>query len=290
MTAATLAVAVAACGGDGTNVPSAADDDRIHIASFNFEESQLVAELYAQVLEGAGLPVKRVPALGPREVVAPALQEGLVDLVPEYVGSAATYFEAATNDTSGLADALAERGLVMLEPAQAADVNVFVVTDATARTYDLANISDLADVAAGLRIGGPVECPDRPYCLAGLQGTYGLAFAEFVPHLTLAVTAEALLRDEVDVGVMFSTAAELTSGPFVVLDDDGGLQPPENIVPVTRRATIERWGPEFVGALDDLSRALTTPALQQMNRRVEVGAPVDDTAAAWLLSVGLPAG
>ena len=167
---------------------------------------------------------------------------------------------------------------------------MFVVTETTARVRDLATISDLADVAAGLRIGGPVECPDRPYCLEGIKSTYGFSFAEFVPHRSLAITAEALLRDEVDVGVMFSTAAELTSGPFVVLDDDRGLQPPENIVPVARRVTVERWGPEFVAALDDLSRALTTSALQQMNRRVDVGAPVDETAAAWLYSVGLPAG
>jgi len=291
LTAAALAVAIAACGGGGdTGVPGTAESDRLRVASFDFEESRLVAELYAQVLEGAGFPVERLEAVGQREVVAPALEQGLVDLVPEYVGSAATHFGAATIDAPGLAAALAERDLEMLEPAEAEDVNVFVVTETTALAGDLATLSDLSDVAAGLRIGGPVECPDRPYCLAGLHTTYGLTFAEFVAHRTLAVTAEALLRDEVDVGVMFSTAAELTSGPFVVLEDDRGLQPPENIVPVARRATVERWGPEFVAALDELSRALSTTALQQMNRRVEVGAPVDDTAAAWLLSVGLPAG
>jgi osmoprotectant transport system substrate-binding protein len=288
--AAVLAATIAACGGDDTAAPGTTDGDRLRIASFDFEESRLVAELYAQVLEAAGVEVERLDAVGPREVIAPALEKGLIDLVPEYVGSAATHFEAATIDAPGLAAVLADRGLVVLEPAKAEDVNVFVVTETTAHANDLATISDLADVAAGFRIGGPVECPDRPYCLAGLDSTYGLTFAEFVPHRTLAVTAEALLRDEVDVGVMFSTAAELTSGAFVVLGDDRGLQPPENIVPVARRVTVERWGPEFVAALDDLSRALTTSALQQMNRRVDVGAPIDDVAAAWLYSVGLPAG
>jgi osmoprotectant transport system substrate-binding protein len=288
--AAALAVTLAACGGTGTDQPGTADSDRIRIASFDFEESRLVAELYAQQLESAGFEVDRVGVVGPREVVAPALEQGHFDLVPEYVGSAATHFGAATIDTPGLAAALEERDLVILDAAPAEDVNVFVVTEATASAHDLVAISDLAGVAAGFRIGGPVECPDRPYCLAGLHATYGLTFAEFVPHRTLAVTAEALRRAEVDVGVMFSTAGELTSGAFVVLDDDRDLQPPENIVPVARRATVERWGTEFVAALDSLSRAITVTALQQMNRRVEVGAPVADAAAAWLLSVDLPAG
>ncbi len=287
---AAFVLMIAACGGEDAGVSEPAVSDRIRIGSFDFDESRLVAELYAQVLEGADLPVERLGAIGPREVVAPALEGGLIDLVPEYVGSAATHFGAASVDVSGLATALAARDLVAFEPASAEDVNVFVVTDETAREHGLVTLSDLVRVAATFRIGGPVECPDRPHCLAGLQATYGLAFAEFVPNRTLTVTAEALVRDEIEVGVMFSTAAELESGPFVVLEDDRGLQPPENIVPVVRREAADRWGSDFVGALGALSGVLTTPALRQMNERVELGAAVEDTAAAWLLSVGLPAG
>ena len=117
LTAAVLALTVAACGGDDAGVPGTADIDRIRIASFDFEESQLVAELYAQVLLRAGFQVERLGAVGPREVVAPALEAGLIDLVPEYLGSAATHFGATTVDASGLAAVLAERGLVVLEPA-----------------------------------------------------------------------------------------------------------------------------------------------------------------------------
>jgi osmoprotectant transport system substrate-binding protein len=166
-------------------------------------------------------------------------------------------------------------------------VNVFVVTETTARRHQLTTLSDLADVAAGFKLGGPVECPDRPYCLAGLEAAYGLSFAEFVPNRSLAITAEALIREEVDVGVMFSTAAELTSGPFVVLADDRRLQPAENVVPVVRDAVIDRWGPRLTDTLDGLSRLLTTEQLQAMNRRIRDDESIEAVAASWLREVGI---
>jgi osmoprotectant transport system substrate-binding protein len=243
--------------------------------------------LYAQSLEEQGVDVVRLGAGGPREVVAPALEQGQIDLVPEYLGTASSYFGAVTDDVTGLAAALDVRGLQLLEPAPAEDVNVFVVTDATATDHGLVKISDLAPVASSFVLGGPVECPDRPLCLAGLQMTYGLDFAGFAPNRNLAITAEALIRGEVDVGVMFSTAAELTSGTFVVLIDDRDLQPAENIVPVVRQATVDRWGAAVTGILDRLSRVLTTEELQAMNRRVQDDEPIATVAAAWLRSVGL---
>ncbi len=148
-------------------------------------------------------------------------------------------------------------------------------------------LSDLRGPDSGLRFGGPVECPDRPLCLAGLASTYGLEYSEFVPQRSLAVTTEALIRGEIDVGVMFSTAAELSAGTFVVLEDDRSLQPPENLMAVARQAAIDRWGPGMVDTLESVSRVLTTDELQGMNRRVADGEPVALVAAAWLESVGL---
>ena len=68
--------------------PSAVDDDAITVASFDFAESRVLAELYAQALEGRGLQVRRAIGIGPRELVGPALALGLVELVPEYAGTA----------------------------------------------------------------------------------------------------------------------------------------------------------------------------------------------------------
>ena len=297
MAAALAAVVTTGCGGnddDGSGdgarddgAPIGAVADAVRIASFDFEESRLIAELYAQALEGGGIDVVRLGAIGPREVVAPALEQGQIDVVPEYVGTAAQHFGATTDDLRGLRAALRPRDLRALQPAPAQDVNVFVVTETTAREHRLTTVGDLATVAAGFRIGGPVECPGRPLCLGGLDAVYGLTFAEFVPHRNLAITAEALLRDEVEVGVMFSTSPEVTSGPFVILDDDRGLQPADNIVPVITVAAAERWDPELPDILNWLSHSLTTAELQAMNRRAQNGEPLPDIAASWLRSISL---
>ena len=259
----------------------------MRVASFDFAESELLGELYAQVVEAQDLPVVRLGAVGPREVVAPALEGGVIDLVPEYLGTAAGHFGAADLDGPGLAEAIEPRGLVALTPSSAEDVNVFVVTAALADQRMLTQLSDLAAVASTARFGGPVECPERDLCLLGLAETYGLTFAEFVPQQSLAVTAEALRQGEIDIGLMFSTSAELDPREFVALLDDRGLQPPENIVPLVRADAVERWGDALPDSLDDLSRLLTTEELREMNRRVADGEPVAVVAASWLAATGL---
>src|SRR5438034_1743307 len=63
-------------------------DDAVTVASFDFPESVLLAEIYAHAMEAGGFKVKRAMNLGPRELVEPSLQRGLVEFVPEYLGTA----------------------------------------------------------------------------------------------------------------------------------------------------------------------------------------------------------
>ena len=115
--------------------------------------------------------------------------DGLVQLVPEYAGSALEFFSlgrlSATSDAGAanraLAGSVAGRGLVAARPAPAQDANAIVVTAATAARYRLRSIADLARVAPRLVFGGPPECPERAYCLPGLQRAYGLRFKAFIP-------------------------------------------------------------------------------------------------------------
>jgi osmoprotectant transport system substrate-binding protein len=280
----TLAVSSVGCGGGGDPSDGAPP---VRLGAFDFAESEVLADVYALALEAAGLPVERLGSIGPREVVAPALERGLVDVVPEYLGTAAAYFGAVDDDVAALAAVLEPRGLVPLTPSPAEDSNVLVVIAARADERGWSDISDLRTEAPTLRLGGPVECPDRPLCLVGLRETYGLGFARFVPQRTLAVTAEALRRDEIDVGVMFSTAAELADDRFVVLEDDLGLQPDENVVPLVSREVLERWGDDLVAPLEAVSAALTTEAVREMNRQVDAGTSAAEAAAAWLRSAGV---
>ncbi len=261
----------------------------LRVAHFDFAESELLAELYTQALADDGVPVRQITTTGPREILGPAILQGQLDLLPEYLGTATGYFGTgdAPDDPITLDDLqrrLEPDGLTALAPAPATNTNVFVVL---ADSGLGPRISDLADAAPTLRFGGLPECRDRPLCLAGLDEHYGLRFAEFVPLTSLAVTAEALRRDEIDVGLMFSTDAEITE-EFVVLRDDLDLQPPENVVPVIRTDSLTRWGATTVrAALDGVSSALTTFELRALNRRVAAGDDIEVVAAEWLSSHSL---
>jgi osmoprotectant transport system substrate-binding protein len=142
----------------------------ITVGSFDFPESVLLAHLYAEALSARGYPARVLPDRGSRELVEPALMTGLVQLVPEYTGSALEFVSLgrahATADVAATASVLASwmaaRGIVTGRPAAAQDTNAIVVTGATASRYRLRTISDLARAAPGLVFGGPPECPERP--------------------------------------------------------------------------------------------------------------------------------
>ena len=288
-----IIVGLAACGGGGDDVAAPDPADGIRIASFDFAESVLLAEMYAQVIESTGVPVVRLGAIGPREIIAPAMELGHIDLIPEYLGSALQH-AGATEPESDTDLALAElnarlvrRGLRALAAAPAQNRNVFAVTAEVAEQYGIEDVSHLAPLASQLRVGGLPECPDRPLCLAGLETVYGLTFAEFVPQPDLRFTAEAMRRAEIDVGLMFSTASELVAFDLFVLVDDRQMQPAENIVPIARIDALGRWGPAVARQLNSVSAQLSTRQLRILNVRVDNEESAERVARDWLIGRGL---
>ena len=151
------------------------------VGSASFPESEVVAELYTQALRGAGIEAVHTHELGFREVYLPALEDGDVDVVPEFVGSLLTHLGGEpTSELDPSLDALtaaaAERDIVLLDPAPAQSQNGFYVRAADADTLGLATVSDLTTVDRPLIFGGPAECPERPLCLVGLREVYELEF------------------------------------------------------------------------------------------------------------------
>jgi osmoprotectant transport system substrate-binding protein len=306
--AACLAVGLAGTGCTAAGVPDAvpaasavagtgADRPVIVIGSFDFPESVILADLYADALADRGFPVRVLPDLGPREIVDPALMAGLIQLVPEYTGSAlefaslgrvqATASVPAT--AAALAAAVGGRGLILGRPAVAQDGNAIVVTAATAARYRLGTISSLAAVANRLVFGGPPECAERAYCLPGLRLTYGLRFRGFVPlDADGPLTRQALTAGDISVALLFTTDPAIAAQHLVVLADNRGLQPAENVVPVLRQATVERYGPGVLAALDAVSARLSTAALAGLDAQVELS-NLDPQAVArqWLRAEGL---
>lgn len=268
-----LALVAAACGsGD-----DAAEAPTITVSSFNFNESTILGEIYAQALEAEGYDVARNLNLGNREVVQPALQSGEIDLVPEYVGSLAGFLELeATADsqaTWGAAKAaLEESGATLLDYSPAQDKNGYVVRADTASQYGLSTVSDLAPVAAELIFGGPPECPEREFCLKGLEELYGLNFAEFKPlDVAGPLTVAALDSGEIDVALLFTTQGIIAENGWVLLDDDKGLNPAENVVPAVNQEIVDAYGSDFTDLLNRISAALDTATLTALNGRADIG-------------------
>jgi osmoprotectant transport system substrate-binding protein len=302
-----LIVALSACtSSTGHVAPEAGQPDGrrgavITVGSFDFPESVLLAEIYGQALAAAGFPVRILPNLGPRELVDPALVDGLVQLVPEYVGSALHFFSlgrlSATSSAGAankaLARSVAGRGLVAARPAPAQDANAIVVTAATAARYGLRSIADLARVAPRLTFGGPPECPGRAYCLPGLKRVYGLRFKTFTPlDVAGPMTLQALVAGYIGVALLFTTDPNIPARHLVVLADDRGLQPAENITPLVRRNVIARYGPRLLAVLNRVSAVLDTSRLRALDVRIELeGQDPRRVASGWLRAHGLiPAG
>jgi osmoprotectant transport system substrate-binding protein len=269
-------------------VTTALDDNAITVASFNFPESDVLAELYAQALEGRGLRVEREFDLGPRELVVPALQRGLVELVPEYAGSALGFFaETASSDPSTtherLLVALHARGLSALSGAPAQDRNTFVVDATTADRLHLTSLSDLGSFAPAMTFGGPTECSQRRLCLMGLEDVYGLRFKEFVAlDAGGPLTLQALNDRTIDIGLLFSSDPAIGAGALVELQDDRGLQPAENVTPIVSQITLARFGSILADTLNAVSALLRTSDLRQMNASMASGRSPAAVARIWL--------
>jgi osmoprotectant transport system substrate-binding protein len=291
-------VALLALAGCGTSGPSSshADADLV-IGAFDFGESRVMAALYSAVLEREGISTAILEEVASRELMEPALEQARVDVVPEYEGTALRFLLGpdaalpATQDGTHqmLVDEFESRGVTVLEPSRAENKNELVVTRETANRYGLETISDLRPVASELALGGPPECNDRPLCLAGWFDTYGIRFHEFVPlDAAGPLTLGALEGGDIDVAVLFSTTPAIRTLDLVVLDDDKALQPADRVVAVVRTEALAGVSDAAIAALNEVSAALTTQDLRQMNEQVdENGRLPEEVAREWLDGKGL---
>jgi osmoprotectant transport system substrate-binding protein len=255
---------------------SGGDSETITVGSANFPESELLAEMYAQVLEANGVDVERSFNIGAREVYLQALEDGSIDLLPEYNGAllAALSDDGAPEGVTSpddvydaLQDVLPE-GIVSLPQSEAEDKDTLSVTSETADEYDLETIEDLEPVADQLRIAAGPEFAERIQGIKGLESEYGLTFKEFVPldaggPLTLA----ALTDGDVEVANIFSTDSAIETNDLVTLEDTKQLFLSENILPIVRE---DKSDDTVEDALNSVSEALTTENLTEYLAKVQV--------------------
>lgn len=290
-----LALVAAACAGEeepGGGGQQGGAKPSLTVGADNFGESEILGEMYAQVLENAGYDISRKFGTT-RETRFPAMESGEIDVAPEYLATLLLFVDPEAEVSSDpqavaadLEPLLQEKGLAILEPSEAIDTNAFVVTQETADTHSLAAVSDLQPVAGELTLGGPPECPERPFCIPGLKETYDIEFGEFVPlDPGGPLTIEALDSGEIDVALLFTTQSVILDKGWVLLEDDKGLQNADNITPLWNTESTDE---EAEGLLNEVSATLTSEKMLELNGRVDIdGEDPADVARAHLEEEGL---
>ncbi len=265
----------------------------IRVGSKNFTESFVIAEIYAQALERAGLRVERRFNLGSTQIAMAAMQRGDIDLYPEYTGTALidVLHLPPMQDPELLYSTVAREfdrryGLIWLHPSPMNDSQALATTKAIAARERIATLSDLAPIASRLRLATIQEFLSRADGLPGLRRVYGgFAFRD-VRTYDIALKYQALLSGQADVASAFTTDGAIASDDLVVLRDDRHLWPPYNVAPVVRKAALQLQ-PRIVSVLDAVSPAITDRAAQRMNAEIESQyRDPADVAAAFLASAG----
>jgi osmoprotectant transport system substrate-binding protein len=298
--AAMLVLLVSACtpGEDGS--PSAdggqtGDLPTVSVGSAGFSEAALVGEIYAQALEAEGFTVERNLELGERDAVRAAFDSGDINLAPDYLGGLAGFLELeldpdADASHAAIAEALEPLGQTILDYSPGTDADGFVVRQETADELDLATMSDLAEVAGDLVWGLAPACGENPACGPGLNDVYGIDITTLDTESLTPCSAEmanALNSAAIDVAQVCTTQAEIASFNFVLLEDDGGLTPAQNLAPVLTQELADAGGDALASTLNSVSELLTTEELTNLNLQIADQESFEDIADGWLTDNGL---
>jgi len=289
-------LSLAACGGGDDPLATEPDNDggdgsTIVVGSADFPESALLAEIYAGALEAKGVTVDKTLNIGSREAYIPALQDGSIDLIPEYTGVLAQYFDKDASATESeavyeeLKVALPDT-LAVLDKSAAEDKDAVVVTQDTADEYSLTSIADLEPVAGDLTLGGPPEWKTRPTGIPGLEKLYGLEFDSFrALDAGGPLTVQALKNGQVDAANLFTTDPNIPANDFVVLEDPENLFAAQNVVPLITKSKLDDTVSE---ALNGVSAVLDTETLAALLEKVVIDKEDPaDVAADFLAEKGL---
>ena len=215
----------------------------------------------------------------------PSIEDGSIDLFPEYTGNLLQFFDAETTATTSddvyaaLQEALPE-GLEVLDQSPATDQDSYNVTAAFAEENDLVSIADLAGLE-GLVLGGAPELEERPYGPSGLQDVYGVTVAF---QATGDTTVDELVAGNIQVANVYSADPLIETQDLVTLEDPEGLFLASNVVPVVSADVAD----EIADVINAVSAALTPEGLVALNVQSTVDQmSSDDIAAAWLAENGL---
>jgi osmoprotectant transport system substrate-binding protein len=307
--ASALLLTTTACGGDslessGTDTggdSGSADKGTVVVGGQDFTESQIMAAIYQKVLEGQGFTVQ-TKLVTTRDVYLPELSNGNVSIVPDYLAGITDFLNTEKNgpdaplvsthdpdETLAALKPLAEeQGISILPPSDATDQNAFFVTQDLADQNSLTTLSDFAALGKPIKLGAPPDCEGRADCEGGLTKVYGFKISEIVPlDFASAQVKDAVTKGEVDMGETGTTDGTLADAGLVLLEDDKGIQPAQNLTPAVNSDFLAD-NPDLEDVFNELSAALTTEDLASMNAQVDVQRmKAEDVAQQFLEDKGL---
>jgi osmoprotectant transport system substrate-binding protein len=295
--AAVAALTLAACGNSDPLADDSGDGgggggsgESISIGSADFPESQLLAEIYAQALEGKDVQVSREFNLGSREKYFDGLEDGSIDLIPEYTGVLLQFVnkeapEVESEEVYTALQGVLPDNLTVLDKADAEDKDAVVVTKETAERWNLTSIEDLVPHCGEVTFGGPTEIQQRPDGIPGLKETYNCTFKAFKALQPGAITTKALLDGTVQAADIFTTDASIEANDLVVLEDPKNNFAAQNVVPLIAKDKATDTVKETLNAI---SAKLDTEALLDLNARLNAPDKPDyaDVAEEWLGEIG----
>jgi osmoprotectant transport system substrate-binding protein len=272
-------------------------DKTLVVGGANFTEMSVMEQLYGQLLAKNGYSVS-YKQVDNREIYEPALEQGQIDVVPDYAATLANFISKKTGGTGDIATAdanetvqkmqplLTKLGLTAFSASPAKDNNAFAVTKKYAQANTLKTLSDLAKLGKPVVLAATTECPDRPFCQPGLEKTYGMKISKVLPlGFGSPQAKQAVTSGKADLVLTGTTDATLDQLGLVLLEDDKGLQQADNIVPVVGKKANTA---EVKALLDKLSAALTTQDLTQLNAKVDAQRQTaQQVAKDYLASKGL---
>ncbi|WP_284975933.1 MULTISPECIES: ABC transporter substrate-binding protein [unclassified Arthrobacter] len=294
-----VALALSACGGSPLATPSTsaasggAAGGPLVVGSADFPESQIIGEIYAGALNAAGITATTKPNIGSREIYYKAVQDGSIDLVPDYSGNLLSYLDTSATQVSAddVYKALQGKlpsGLGVLDPAKAEDKDAMVVTKATQQKYQLKSIEDLAKVCKDLTMGAPATFETRSYGFPGLKANYNCELKGLQPFNDGGgnLTLQALLSDQVQVADIFTTTPSIADNDLVILEDPKNNFKAQQVLPLYSKAKMTDKAKD---ALNNVSKILTSDDLVKLNRAVSGNQKqsAKDAAAAWLKDKGI---
>src|SRR4051794_33408634 len=197
-----LATTLAACGGgsSGGSTPTGGGSSgggasgSLTVGAAGFTESNLLAQMYADLLQKAGFTVT-VKTVSSQEIFQSSLEKGTIAVVPEYAATYANSMQTLVTGTqsptaaspdlqktvANLDKYLPKRGLTHLTPANAVDQNAFAVTKTFASAHHLTTLTDLGKTGIAVKLAATAECPARPFCKPGLEKTYNIKVSSILP-------------------------------------------------------------------------------------------------------------